>query len=110
MVVIDAETGEYAVDKSGIHSAIALKAKNPNARLFTIRIGYDVAVAFGGNIDPAKLIDQIETIAGISQGFEELNKGQTCPIGDFIQDMQRKYDIPNSSQSPLTIEDLENED
>jgi hypothetical protein len=51
MVVIDAETGEYALDRSGIHSAIALKAKNPNARLFTIRIGYDVAVAFGGNIE-----------------------------------------------------------
>lgn len=51
MVVIDAETGEYGMDKSGIHSAIALKAKNPKARLFTIRIGYDVAVAFGGNID-----------------------------------------------------------
>ncbi len=48
---IDAETGEYAFDKSGIHSAIALKAKSPNARLFTIRIGYDVAVAFGGNIE-----------------------------------------------------------
>jgi hypothetical protein len=54
MVVIDAETGEYAVDKSGIHSAIALKAKNPNARLFTIRVGYDVAVAFGGNIERVK--------------------------------------------------------
>jgi hypothetical protein len=51
MVVIDSETGEYAVDQSGIHSAIALKAKNPNARLFTIRIGYDVAVSFGGNIE-----------------------------------------------------------
>ncbi len=49
------------------------------------------------NIDPAKLsesIDRIETISGISQGFEELKKGQTRPIGDFIQDMQRKYDIP----------------
>ncbi|WP_309737734.1 MULTISPECIES: hypothetical protein [unclassified Chamaesiphon] len=49
------------------------------------------------NIDPAKLselIERIETIAGISQGLEELNKGQTRPIGDFIQDMQRKYDIP----------------
>ncbi len=49
------------------------------------------------NINPAKLselIDRIETISGISQGFEELNKGQTRPIGDFIQDMQRKYDIP----------------
>jgi hypothetical protein len=51
MVVVDAETKEYAVDRSGIHSAIALKAKNPNAQLLTIRIGYDVAVAFGGNID-----------------------------------------------------------
>ena len=51
MVVVDAETGEYAVDRSGIHSAIALKAQNPNARLFTIRIGYDVAVSFDGNSD-----------------------------------------------------------
>ena len=52
------------------------------------------------NVDPAKLsqlIDQIETISGISQGFEELNQGQTRPIGDFIQDMQRKYDIPNQA-------------
>ena len=57
------------------------------------------------NIDPAKLSElidslmerlrqRIETIAGISQGFDELKKGQTRPIGDFIQDMQRKYDIP----------------
>jgi hypothetical protein len=57
------------------------------------------------NIDPAKLSElidslmerlrqRIESIAGISQGIEELNKGQTRPIGDFIHDMQRKYDIP----------------
>jgi hypothetical protein len=57
------------------------------------------------NIDPAKLSElidslmerlrqRIESIAGISQGFEELNQGQTRPIGDFIEDMQRKYDIP----------------
>jgi hypothetical protein len=46
------------------------------------------------NIDPAKLSELIDSIAGISQGLEELNKGQTRPIGDFIQDMQRKYDIP----------------
>jgi hypothetical protein len=49
------------------------------------------------NIDPAKLselIDRIKTIAGISQGLEEINSGQTRPIGDFSQDMQRKYDIP----------------
>ncbi|WP_251959847.1 hypothetical protein [Nostoc commune] len=47
-------------------------------------------------IDPTKLrqlIDQLETIAGIGQGFEELNAGQTRPIGDFVQEMQQKYGI-----------------
>ncbi len=47
-------------------------------------------------IDPIKLrqlIDQLETIEVIQQGFEELNAGQTRPIGDFIQEMQHKYDI-----------------
>ena len=47
MIVIDAETGEYGIDKSGVESALSLKQKNPNARLFTMRIGYDVAVSFG---------------------------------------------------------------
>lgn len=49
-----------------------------------------------GKIDPIKLrqlIDQLETIAGIQQGLEELNAGQSRPLGDFIQDMHRKYDI-----------------
>jgi hypothetical protein len=47
-------------------------------------------------INPTKLrqlIDQLETIAGIAQGFEELNAGQTRPIGDFVQEMQQKYGI-----------------
>ncbi|MEH2123232.1 hypothetical protein [Nostoc sp.] len=47
-------------------------------------------------IDPTKLrqlIDQLETIAGIGQGFEELNAGQTRPIGNFVQEMQQKYGI-----------------
>ncbi|MGK7902512.1 MAG: hypothetical protein AB4352_14060 [Hormoscilla sp.] len=49
-----------------------------------------------GKIDPAKLgqlIDKLETIAGIQQGFEELNAGLTRPLGDFVQEMQQKYDI-----------------
>jgi hypothetical protein len=49
-----------------------------------------------GKIDPLKLrqlIDQLETLAGIQQGFDELNAGQTQPIGDFFQEMQQKYDI-----------------
>lgn len=47
-------------------------------------------------IDPTKLrqlIDQLETVAGIGQGFEELDRGQTRPIADFVQEMQQKYDI-----------------
>jgi hypothetical protein len=52
-------------------------------------------------LDPGKiassqlrqLIEQLETIAGIQQGFEELERGQTRPIRDFIQEMQQKYDI-----------------
>ncbi len=47
-------------------------------------------------IDPIKLrqlIDQLETIAGIQQSFEELNAGLTRPIENFVQEMQHKYDI-----------------
>jgi hypothetical protein len=36
-----------------------------------------------------QLIEQLETIEGIQQGFEELNAGQTRPIGDFVQEMQQ---------------------
>jgi hypothetical protein len=45
----------------------------------------------GGRTDPQKLrelIDQLETIAGIQQGFEELEAGQTRPIGDFIEEIR----------------------
>jgi len=47
-------------------------------------------------IDPIKLrqlIDRLETIAGIQQGFEELNAGLARPIANFVQEMQQKYDI-----------------
>lgn len=40
-----------------------------------------------------QLIDQLETVAGIQQGFNELEARQTRPVGDFIQEMQQKYDI-----------------
>jgi hypothetical protein len=51
MIVIDVETGEYGIDPSGVDTALKLKDKNPLAQLFTIRIGYDVAVVFGGEIE-----------------------------------------------------------
>jgi len=48
MVIIDIETGEYEVDKTGLQASRKLSKKHPNARLFGIRIGYNVSVSFGG--------------------------------------------------------------
>jgi hypothetical protein len=48
MVIIDIETGNYEVDETGLKAARNLSKKHPNARLFGIRIGYNVAVSFGG--------------------------------------------------------------
>ncbi len=49
-----------------------------------------------GTIDIAKLhqlIEQLETIAGIQQGLEAVDAGQTRPIVSFAQEMQQKYGI-----------------
>lgn len=48
MVIIDIETGDYEVDETGLKASRNLSKKHPNARLFGIRIGYNVAVSFGG--------------------------------------------------------------
>jgi hypothetical protein len=48
MVIIDIETGRYHVDLNGIESARYLRQYNPTARLFGIKIGYNVAASFGG--------------------------------------------------------------
>jgi hypothetical protein len=48
MVIIDIETGNYEVDPDGLESATRLIEKNPTARLFGIRIGYNVSASFGG--------------------------------------------------------------
>ena len=47
MVIIDVETGDFAFDDLGFDSAHLLRQKNPNARLFGIRIGYNVAASLG---------------------------------------------------------------
>jgi hypothetical protein len=49
-----------------------------------------------GKINPSllrQLIENLETIAGIQQGLDELNAGKSRPVDDFIQEMQKKYDI-----------------
>ncbi|MEG5058030.1 hypothetical protein QUB60_08205 [Microcoleus sp. A2-C5] len=52
-------------------------------------------------LDPGKIvrvnlresIEQLETIAGIQQGFEELNAGVTRPLSQFAREMQQKYEF-----------------
>lgn len=51
MIVIDAETGEYGIDEIGVEPMLKLKQKNPNARLFMMRIGYNAAFGFGGTME-----------------------------------------------------------
>ena len=44
-----------------------------------------------GMVDPVqlrRLIEQLETIAGIQQGLDQVNTGQTRPMVDFVQAMQ----------------------
>lgn len=48
MVIIDIESGEYQVDQTGLSAAKLLREKHPTARLFGIRIGYNVAASLGG--------------------------------------------------------------
>ncbi len=43
MVIIDIETGAFAVDALGIEASEILRQTNPNARLYGIRIGYRTA-------------------------------------------------------------------
>jgi hypothetical protein len=50
MIIIDIETGEYEIDKTGLQASRSLRAKNPYGRLFGIRIGYNVAASFGGGV------------------------------------------------------------
>lgn len=51
MVIIDIETGDYEIDKNGLHAANRLSERHPDARLYGIRIGYNVAASFGGGME-----------------------------------------------------------
>ena len=48
MVIMDVETGDYGVDKTGLETARRLQVHRPEAALYGKRIGYDVSVALGG--------------------------------------------------------------
>jgi hypothetical protein len=48
MIIIDIETGDYEIEDAGLQAAHNLYEKHPYARLFGIRIGYNVAASIGG--------------------------------------------------------------
>jgi uncharacterized protein (DUF4415 family) len=50
MIIIDIATGNYAIEEKAHNAVHLLRSQNPGARLFGIRIGYNVAVAFGGGL------------------------------------------------------------
>ncbi|GAP94408.1 hypothetical protein [Leptolyngbya sp. NIES-2104] len=50
MVIIDIETGDYEIDETGLEASRILREERPLARLFGIRIGYNVAATFGGGV------------------------------------------------------------
>ena len=55
MVIIDVETGDYEIDKNGLHASNRLSKRHPDARLFGIRIGYNVAASLGGVMERVSL-------------------------------------------------------
>jgi hypothetical protein len=48
MIVIDPETGDYEIGPNEIEASRQLQKRKPGARLYGLRIGYKVAVSFGG--------------------------------------------------------------
>ena len=51
MVIIDINTGDYAVDDLGLESARILRERHPDADLFGLCIGYKVAATIGGTME-----------------------------------------------------------
>jgi len=49
-IVIDVETGEYAIDANGLAASRRLLEKHPGAALFGIRIGYNAVYSLGGTL------------------------------------------------------------
>ena len=51
-VAIDVETGDYEIgDDADVDAPLRLHAKHPGAAVYTLRIGYNAAVALGGVLE-----------------------------------------------------------
>lgn len=52
LVSIDIETGDYEIgDDDNLEAPRRLRAKHPDAIVYTVRIGYDAAYALGGVLE-----------------------------------------------------------
>jgi hypothetical protein len=49
-VTLDVETGEYSIDLNPAQTILDLRQKRPLSRLFTLRVGYQAGVSFGGSV------------------------------------------------------------
>ena len=54
MVIINVETGEYAVGETGLQEARSMQTPQNDAPLYGIRIGYRVSAAIGGVMERVK--------------------------------------------------------
>ncbi len=52
-LVLDIETGAYEVDEDELAAVQRAKAKNANAALYIMRIGYATAYRLGGQVVPS---------------------------------------------------------
>jgi hypothetical protein len=48
MLTLDVETGEYRIHDRGMKNALELRQQRPMAKLYTLKIGYEVGASFGG--------------------------------------------------------------
>ena len=52
LLSIDVETGDHEVDNDpGFTAVKQLRIRNPEAQIFTLRIGYDAVYALGGVLE-----------------------------------------------------------
>jgi hypothetical protein len=50
LVAIDVETGDFAISDDMLTAADHMLAKNPDAALYGVRIGYNAVYALGGSL------------------------------------------------------------
>ncbi len=51
-LVVDVETGDCEIDDDGLAASLRLLAKNPDAALYGVRIGYNAVYSLGGVLRP----------------------------------------------------------